>query len=54
MRRSMKTFLSDETGVTLVEYGIALIIAITVGVLGLTTLAGTVSAQVNEANVLLQ
>jgi pilus assembly protein Flp/PilA len=42
-------FRRDEKGVTLVEYGIALVLAITVGVGALTLLGGEVSDQMGEA-----
>ncbi len=42
-------FRKDEEGVTLVEYGIALILAVTVGVTVLGGLAGEVNGQLSEA-----
>lgn len=42
-------FSDDESGVTLVEYGIALLLAITVGVGGLTLLSGAITERVTTA-----
>ena len=42
-------FRKDEEGVTLVEYGIALILAVTVGVTVLSGLAKDVEAQMDAA-----
>lgn len=42
-------FSRDEKGVTLVEYGIALILAIAVGTLALTNLGAEVSGQMDDA-----
>jgi pilus assembly protein Flp/PilA len=42
-------FRRDEKGVTLVEYGIALVLAITVGGVALTGLGAAVSGQMTEA-----
>ena len=41
-------FSRDEKGVTLVEYGIALILAITVGTGALTLLGGAVSGEMGQ------
>jgi pilus assembly protein Flp/PilA len=38
-----KSFLADELGATLVEYGVALILAIVVGGTGLIVIAGEVN-----------
>ncbi|MCF1710971.1 Flp family type IVb pilin [Tabrizicola sp. J26] len=42
-------FSRDEKGVTLVEYGIALILAIAVGTIALTNLGNEVSGQMDDA-----
>ena len=42
-------FSRDEKGVTLVEYGIALILAIAVGTTALSTLGDAVSDKMDEA-----
>lgn len=53
MRDALTKFLArfrkDEKGVTLVEYGIALILAVTVGVTVLGGLAGDVTEQMDLA-----
>ncbi len=38
--KTMVAFQADERGVTLVEYGIALALAVTLGVAALSTLGG--------------
>ena len=50
MTKLIQKFRRDEKGVTLVEYGIALVLAVTVGVGALTTLAGTVDGQMTAAD----
>jgi pilus assembly protein Flp/PilA len=42
-------FRRDDRGVTLIEYGIALIMAITVGAAGLSGLGGTVQGKIEAA-----
>ena len=42
-------FLRSDHGVTLLEYGIALIIAVTIGAAGMTFLGAEVSLQITEA-----
>jgi pilus assembly protein Flp/PilA len=42
MLKFLKTFARDERGVTLVEYGIAIALAVAVGVTSLTVLAGEI------------
>ena len=54
MRDLFKKFRKEESGATLVEYGVALILAVIVGGAALTTLAGDVSAQMGEAETLLE
>lgn len=46
-------FSRDEKGVTLVEYGIALILAIAVGTTALTELGGAVSGKMGVAETCL-
>ena len=50
MKRTLTHFWSDEDGATLVEYGIALIIGITVGGGLLMGLAGNVNEQFTAAD----
>lgn len=40
--------VKSDSGATLVEYGIAISLAVAVGVAGLTALGGAVSANINE------
>lgn len=49
MTKFFNTFCRDEKGVTLVEYGIALVLAIVVGLGGLTLLGEEVDAQMDQA-----
>ncbi len=44
-----KRFLEDQNGVTLVEYGIAISLALLVGVTALTTLGGEISTALTVA-----
>ena len=53
MKNLMIRFARDEKGVTLVEYGIALILAIVVGGAALTALGNGVDAQMDEATALM-
>lgn len=48
-----RRFSRDDRGVTLVEYGIALVLAITVGTTALVALGGDVSGQMDEAGTLM-
>ena len=53
MRNLFQKFLKDEAGTTLIEYGVALLVAIIVGGAALTTLATSTSGQMlNADNVL--
>lgn len=54
MTKFFTKFRRDEKGVTLVEYGIALILAIAVGGLLLTSLSVEVNGQLTEAATLMQ
>ncbi len=49
LMKKLRSFRSDEEGVTLVEYGIALILAVTVGATTLGFLAGDVTGQMDSA-----
>ena len=49
----LSTFRRDEDGATLVEYGIALTLAILVGGTALTALAGNVSGSMSAAGTAL-
>lgn len=48
MHVSIKKFVKSESGATLVEYGVALILAIIVGGAALSTLANETSGNMNE------
>ena len=54
MRKLIANFRKDESGATLVEYGVALLIAIVVGGTGLITLANTTAANVDEGNCIAE
>ena len=54
MKNLMIRFARDEKGVTLVEYGIALILAVLVGGAALTALGGEVNTQLGEAQTVMQ
>ncbi|WP_096787452.1 Flp family type IVb pilin [Rhodobacter sp. CZR27] len=45
-----KSFRRDEEGVTLVEYGIAVVLAIIVGTTALLTLAGDIEDNLTDAH----
>lgn len=48
----LSRFRRSDAGVTLVEYGIALTLAVLVGTLALTTLAGDVTTEMGQASAL--
>lgn len=48
-----KFFFDDESGATLVEYGVALIVAVVVGGLALTQLANQTTSNMNTAECTL-
>lgn len=54
MTKFINKFRRDEKGVTLVEYGIALILAILVGGAALSALGGEVNTQLGEAQAVMQ
>lgn len=53
LMKKLRSFRSDEEGVTLVEYGIALILAVTVGTTALVTLGTDVNTKMGEASACL-
>ena len=46
---AMKHFITDECGASMVEYGVALMIVVTIGTTAMSVLGGGVSAQVTSA-----
>ena len=46
-------FRDDDDGVTLVEYGVAVALAITVGTVAMIALAGNISAAMDAAGALM-
>ena len=46
-------FRDDDEGVTLVEYGVAVALAITVGTVAMLALAGNISAAMDAAGALM-
>ncbi len=53
LKNTFARFAKDEKGVTLVEYGIALILAVTVGTVALTNLGNNVIGEMDEAGALM-
>jgi Flp pilus assembly pilin Flp len=51
MKNILKTFLRDEDGAALVEYGLALLVVILVGTTALTGLAGDTEILFNRSEV---
>lgn len=49
LMKKLRTFRSDDEGVTLVEYGIALVLAVVVGTTALINLANITEASVKDA-----
>ena len=49
MLKFLSSFRRDEKGVTLVEYGIALVLAVVVGTTALTALGNATDAQMDQA-----
>ena len=49
MKNLITTFLRDEDGAALVEYGVALLVVILVGTLALSTLATNTTASFQDA-----
>ena len=54
LKKTFARLMKDEKGVTLVEYAIALTLAVTVGVGALTTLGDDVDAEMGDASAVLQ
>lgn len=54
LKKTVARLMKDEEGVTLVEYGIALTLAVTVGMGALTILGGDVDAEMTQASGVLQ
>ena len=54
LMKKLRSFRSDEEGVTLVEYGTALVLAVVVGTATLTGLAGDVQVSMDNACNVLQ
>ncbi len=52
MRKLFQNFRKSESGATLVEYGVALIMAIVLGGTALATLATNTSAQMGKPNTI--
>jgi len=50
LMKKLRSFRSNDEGVTLVEYGIALILAVTVGTTTLAILGTDVGAKMTEAS----
>jgi Flp pilus assembly pilin Flp len=46
-----RSFFSSDSGATLVEYGIVIVLAVTVGTSGLITLAGQISSNMDQAAI---
>jgi Flp pilus assembly pilin Flp len=53
LKKTFARLMKDEKGVTLVEYGIALVLAVSVGTLALTNLADEVEAEMGQAETIL-
>ncbi len=53
MKKFIQTFINDTAGVTLVEYGIAIGLAITIGAGAFALLAGEISAGMQAVGVLM-
>jgi pilus assembly protein Flp/PilA len=54
LKKTFARFAKDEEGVTLVEYGIALTLAVTVGLGALSILGEDVDAEMSAASGILQ
>jgi len=52
--KTWNRLLGNEEGLTLVEYGVGAILAVTVGALALTTLAQEVNTQLGEAETIME
>ncbi len=49
VKKSLKAFLRTESGASMVEYGMAILVISSIGVLGMTTLGGVSRSQVDTA-----
>jgi pilus assembly protein Flp/PilA len=54
LKKTFARLMKDEKGVTLVEYGIALTLAVFIGTAALTDLAGDVDAEMVQAQGVLE
>ena len=54
MFKSKISFYKEESGATLVEYGVALLVAIIVGGTALSTLAASTDGQIQTADSVLE
>lgn len=54
VRNFLTRFHRDEEGVTLVEYGVAVVLAVIVGTGGLLTLAGQIDTNLGDATTMMQ
>lgn len=54
LKKTFARLMKDEKGVTLVEYGIALTLAVTVGTGALAILGGDVDDEMGSASTILQ
>lgn len=53
LKKTFARLLKDEKGVTLVEYGIALTLAVALGTGALSILAGDIDAEMGQASSVL-
>lgn len=49
LMKKLKLFTRDESGASMVEYGVALIVVVTVGVVAMNGLGGATAAKVSTA-----
>ena len=49
LMKKLRSFRSNDEGVTLVEYGVALLVAVTLGSATLLALAGDIGGQMDRA-----
>ena len=50
---NLRSLVSDESGATLVEYGIAIVLAVGVGTFALLALTGAVSGSLNDTSAIM-
>jgi pilus assembly protein Flp/PilA len=53
IKLNMQALTRDETGATLVEYGIAIVLAVGVGTIALLALTGAVSGSLNDTTAIM-